>query len=120
MKLSSYLPRQAENDLSKLIESDQIQCKEGYVGCCKKYFLIFPNDNHKYYYNPNKLISDSLKKKVFKYLYSPTNNMSKRLNKKQQLKILIMMIILEKPKNGLRRTHQILNKKTTKFRWCMI
>ena len=105
MKLSLYLLRQAENDLSKLIESDQIQYKEGLVGCCRKYFLIFPNDKHKYYYNPNKLISDSLKKKVFNYLYSPYTNMSKRLNKKQQLKILIMMIILEKSKNGLRRTH---------------
>ena len=105
MRLSSYLLRQAENDLSKLIQSREIQYNKGLIGCCNKYFLIFPNDNHKYHYNPNKLISDTLKKKVFKYLYSPTNNMSKRLNKKQQLKILIMMIILEKSKNGLRRTH---------------
>ena len=85
MKLSLYLLRQAENDLSKLIESDQIQYKEGYIGCCKRYFLIFPNDKHKYYYNPNNLISEVLRKKVFKYLYSPSyNNMSKRLNKKQR------------------------------------
>ena len=89
MRLSSYLPRQAENDLNKLIEGDQIQYNEGYIGCCKKYFLIFPNDKHKYYYNPNKLISDSLKKKVFKYLYSPTNNMSKRLNKKQRYQLIV-------------------------------
>ena len=119
MRLSSYLLRQAEKDVSKLIQSREIQYKEGLIGCCKKYFLIFPNDNHKYHYNPNKLISDTLKKKVFNYLYknsTPYTNMSKPLNKKQQLKILIMMIILEKSKNGLRRTHQILNKKTTKFR----
>ena len=63
MRLSSYLRRQAENDLNKLIESRQIQYKEGYIGCCKKYFLIFPNDKHKYYYNPNKLISEVLRKK---------------------------------------------------------
>ena len=69
MKLSSYLLRQAENDLNKLIESGTIQYKEGYIGCCKKYFLIFPNDEHKYYYNPNKLISDCLKKKVCLIIY---------------------------------------------------
>ena len=116
MIFSSYKPGRAMDDIERLRESGEIQYESGWVGCCRRYFLIFPNDQHKYYYNPNKLISDSLKKKVFKYLYSPTNNMSKRLNKKQQLKILIMMIILEKSKNGLRRTHQILNKKTTKFR----
>ena len=116
MILSSYSRGEAMNDIERLRASGEIQYKSGLVGCCQRYFLIFPNDKHKYYYNPNKLISDSLKKKVFNYLYSPTNNMSKRLNKKQQLKILIMMIILEKSKNGLRRTHQISNKKTTKFR----
>ena len=84
MRLSSYLPRQAENDLSKLIQSLEIQYKEGLIGCCKKYFLIFPNDNHKYLYNGGLLISDKLMKKVFNYLYtSPYTNMSKRLNKKQ-------------------------------------
>ena len=116
MIFSSYSRGKAMDDIERLRASGEIQYKSGLVGCCQRYFLIFPNDKHKYYYNPNKLISDSLKKKVFNYLYSPTNNMSKRLNKKQQLKILIMMIILEKSKNGLRRTHQISNKKTTKFR----
>ena len=84
MRLSSYLPRQAENDLSKLIQSQEIQYNEGLIGCCKKYFLIFPNDHHKYLYNGDKLISDKLKKKVFNYLYktTPYTNMSKRLNKK--------------------------------------
>ena len=62
MRFSSYLLRQAENGLSKLIGSKQIQYNEGYIGCCRKYFLIFPNDKHKYYYNPNKLISDSEEK----------------------------------------------------------
>ena len=83
MRLSSYLPRQAENDLSKLIQSQEIQYKEGLIGCCKKYFLIFPNDNHKYLYNGGLLISDKLMKKVFNYLYtSPYTNMSKSLNEK--------------------------------------
>ena len=85
MRLSSYLPRQAENDLSKLIQSQEIQYNEGLIGCCKKYFLIFPNDNHKYLYNGGLLISDKLIKKVFNYLYknsTPYTNMSKPLNEK--------------------------------------
>ena len=91
MIFSSYSRGKAMDDIERLRASGEIQYKSGLVGCCQRYFLIFPNDKHKYYYNPNKLISDSMKKKVFKYLYSPTNNMSKRLNKKQQLKILVMM-----------------------------
>ena len=71
MRLSSYLRRQAENDLNKLIEGEQIQYNEGYIGCCKKYFLIFPNDKHKYYYNHNNLISDSLKKKFLIIYIAP-------------------------------------------------
>ena len=77
------------DDIERLRVSGEIQYKSGWVGCCRRYFLIFPNDQHRYYYNPNKLISDSLKKKVFKYLYSPTNNMSKRLNKKQRYQLTV-------------------------------
>ena len=86
MIFSSYSRGEAMNDIERLRASGEIQYKEGYIGCCKKYFLIFPNDKHKYCYNPNKLISDSLKKKVFHYLYSTTNNMSKRLNQKTTIK----------------------------------
>lgn len=82
MRLSSYTLGRATDDLNRLRESGEIQYNSGWVGCCRRYFLIFPNDQHKYYYNPNKLISDSLKKKVFTYLYTPTNNMSESLNKK--------------------------------------
>ena len=83
MRLSSYLLRQAENDLSKLIQSREIQYNQGLIGCCNKYFLIFPNDDNKYLYNGDKLISDKLMKKVFNYLYtSPYTNMSKSLNEK--------------------------------------
>ena len=84
MKFSYFTLGRAIDDIERLRVSGEIQYKSGLVGCCQRYFLIFPNDKHKYYYNPNKLISDSLKKKVLKYLYSPTNNMSKRLNKKQR------------------------------------
>ena len=86
MILSSYSRGEAMNDIERLRASGEIQYNEGLVGCCKKYFLIFPNDEHKYCYNPNKLISDTLKKKVFNYLYSPYNNMSKRLNDKTMVK----------------------------------
>ena len=70
------------DDIERLLESGEIQYKSGRVGCCIRYFLIFPDDEHKYYYKPNKLISNSLMKKVFKYLYSPTNSMNKSSNKK--------------------------------------
>ena len=86
MIFSSYSRGKAMDDIERLRASGEIQYKSGLVGCCQRYFLIFPNDKHKYYYNPNKLISDSLKKKVFNYLYSPTNNMSKRLNDKSMVK----------------------------------
>ena len=86
MKFSSFTLGRAIDDVERLRVSGEIQYKEGYIGRCKKYFLVFPNDKHKYYYNPNKLISDSLKKKVFNYLYSPYTNMSKRLNQKTTIK----------------------------------
>ena len=82
MRFSSYSRGSASDDIERLRESGEIQYEQGYIGCCRRYFLIFPNDQRKYYYNPNKLISDSLYKKVFKYLYSPYNNMNKRLNRK--------------------------------------
>ena len=86
MRLSSYTLGRATDDLNRSRESGDIQYKSGWIGCCRRYFLIFPNDQHKYYYNPNKLISDSLKKKVFTYLYTPTNTMSNSLDKKTTTK----------------------------------
>ena len=84
--MSSWSPAKAQDELNKLIENNEVQYKSGWIGCCKRNYLIFPNDQQKYYYNPNKIISDSLMKKLFIYLYSPTNNMSKRLNKKTTVK----------------------------------
>ncbi len=81
--MSSWSPAKAQDELNKLIVNNEVQYK---IGCCKRNYLIFPNDQHKYYYNHNKIISDSLKKKVYIYLYSPTNNMSKRLNTKTTVK----------------------------------
>ena len=87
MRFSSYTLGRAIDDVERLRASGEIQYNRGWVGCCPRYFLIFPNDEHKYYYNPNKLISESLKKKVFKYLYRPSyNNMSKSSNSKSMVK----------------------------------
>ena len=30
------------------------------MGCCMRYVVQFPNDNHKYHYNRDKLISEKL------------------------------------------------------------
>ena len=74
-------------EIDKLISSGEIQYKSGLIGCCIKYYLKFPNDNHKYCYNCDKLISNTLNKKVSSHLYNMSN---KSLNKKQ----LLLMINL--------------------------
>ena len=81
MKCSSYTLCQAEDDINKLIECDEIQYERGMVGRCNRYYLIFPDDQHKYYYNHNKSISKLMMEKVFTFIYT-VSNMSKRLNKK--------------------------------------
>ena len=81
MLFSSYTLGRAADDIIKLRERDEIQYNRGRIGCCMRYFLIFPNEQHKYYYNHTKTISNRLFKKVFTYLYT-INTMSKRLNKK--------------------------------------
>ena len=79
MHISTYRDHKAQVDISKLIDNGEVKQYSGRIGCCIRNYLIFKNDNHKYYYNPNKLISDNLRKKLFNHLY----NMSpKRLNKK--------------------------------------
>ena len=79
MHISTYSDDKAQVDINKLINNGGVKQYSGRVGCCIRNYLIFEKDNHKYYYNPNKLISDTLRKKLFNHLY----NMSpKRLNKK--------------------------------------
>jgi len=79
MHISTYSDDKAQVDINKLINNGKVKQDSGRVGCCIRNYLIFEKDNHKYYYNPNKLISDTLRKKVFNHLY----NMSpKRINKK--------------------------------------
>ena len=91
MHLSTYSDDKAQVDINKLINNGGVKQYSGRIGCCIRNYLIFEKDNHKYYYNPNKLISNILRKKLFIHLY----NMSpKRLNKKQNNLILLLMILL--------------------------
>ena len=78
MHISTYSDDKAQVDINKLINNGKVQQYSGRIGCCIRNYLIFEKDDRKYYYNPNKLISDTLRKKLFNHLY----NMSKRLNKK--------------------------------------
>ena len=66
--MSSWSPAKAQDELNKLIENNEVQYTSGWIGCCKRTYLIFPNDQHKYDYNPNIIISDALKKNVL-YIY---------------------------------------------------
>ena len=68
-----------KEEIDRLISSGEIQYKSGLIGCCITYYLKFPNDNHKYYYNSDEIISNNLNKKVSNHLYTMSG---KRLNKK--------------------------------------
>ena len=65
-------------NIKNLIKSNDIQHVNKVVGCCRRNFLKFEEDDHFYIYNPNKTISNSFKKKVFTYLYT---DMNKKLDK---------------------------------------
>ena len=91
MHISTYSDDKAQVDINKLINNGKVQQYSGRIGCCIRNYLIFEKDDRKYYYNPNKLISDTLRKKLFNHLY---RNMSKRLNKKtKQSDIIINDIV---------------------------
>ena len=81
MEFSSYSLDRASDYIMRLRERGEIQYNSGRIECCTRYYLTFPNEQHKYYYTPNKLISNTLFKKVSTHLYTITT-MSKRLNKK--------------------------------------
>ena len=63
---------QTKRKLDALISDGQIQHIYGLVGCCKNYFVQFPNDTQKYTYNPNKPISAKLINKISNYVYTNT------------------------------------------------
>ena len=66
---SSLTLADAKNELEKLIACNEVQYKSAVIGCCKNYFVTFPNDDQKYKYNINKLISNKLRNKIYSYLY---------------------------------------------------
>ena len=67
------------SEINNLINSNELKLDSARIGCCVKYYLTFPNDNHIYYYNSNKSISTILQNKILNHLYT----MSKiRLNQK--------------------------------------
>ena len=88
MHMSTYSDDKAQVDINKLINNGEVQQYSGRIGCCIRNSLIFKDDNHKYYYNPNKLITDTLSKQLFNHLY---NMYTKRLNKKQLYHLLLVM-----------------------------
>ena len=83
MHISTYSDDKAQVDINKLIINGGVQQYSGRVGCCIRSYLIFEKDNHKYYYNPNKLISDTLRTKLFNHLYT----MSSFIDDLKQLRV---------------------------------
>ena len=91
MHISTYSDDNAQVDINKLIINGGVSQHSERVGCCRRNYLIFEKDNHKYFYNPNKLISDTLRKKLYNHLYTMS---PKRINKKtKQSDIIINDIV---------------------------
>ena len=77
---SSLTLADAKDELEKLIKDNQVQYViDDYIGVVKNNYVLFPNDNHKYRYNRDKLISNILKNKISDHLYTMS---PKTLNKK--------------------------------------
>ena len=69
--VSSLTLADAKNELDKLITCGSVQYViEGYIGVVKNNYVLFPNDNHKYRYNRDKLISNKLFLKISDHLYT--------------------------------------------------
>ena len=64
---------QTKSKLDKLISDGEVQHIYGVIGCCKNYYVQFPNDTQKYMYNTNKPISGKLLNKISNYLYTNAN-----------------------------------------------
>ena len=61
---------QVKTKLDKLISEGKVQHIYGVIGCCKNYYVQFPNETQKYMYTPNKAISGKLSNKISNYLYT--------------------------------------------------
>ena len=59
--------------LEKLISEGKVQHIYGVIGCCKNYYVQFPNETPKYKYNANKQISGKLSNQISNYLYTNAN-----------------------------------------------
>lgn len=89
--MSSLMPDQKpKEEIDRLISSGAIQYDSGLIGCCIRYYLKFPNDNHKYYYKPDEIIANTLKTKVLSHSYT----MSKK--PLHENKPLLMMKVIVK------------------------
>ena len=64
---------QVKNKLDTLISEGKVQHIYGVIGCCKNYYVQFPNETQKYMYNPNKSISGKLSDRISNYLYTNAN-----------------------------------------------
>ena len=79
---------QTKIKLDQLITEGKVQHIFGVIGCCKNYYVVFPNETQKYMYNPNKTISGKLSNKISNYVYtnasmsSSSNGPRKRLTGK--------------------------------------
>ena len=75
---SSLTLADAKNELEKLITCGSVQYNSSIIGCCKNYFVTFPNDSQKYKYNINKLISNKLRNKISSHLYTMSSNVKNK------------------------------------------
>ena len=72
---SSLTLADAKDKLENLIAYGQVQYViDGYIGVVKNNYVLFPNNNHKYCYNRDKLISNKLRNKMFSHLYTLHNH----------------------------------------------
>ena len=76
---SSLTLADAKDELEKLIKDNQVQYViDDYIGVVKNNYVLFPNDNHKYRYNRDKLISNILKNKISAHLYNMSSNVKNK------------------------------------------
>ena len=61
---------QLKTKLDTLRSEGKAQLIYGVIGCCKNYYVMFPNENQKYLYNTNKPISGKLSNKISNYVYT--------------------------------------------------
>ena len=64
---------QTKSKLDALISEGKVQHIYGVIGCCRNYYVQFPNDTQKYLYSPNTPFSGKLSHKMSNYLYTHAN-----------------------------------------------